>query len=223
MWSEPAKQGLLRHNPRMMLIDVVRRRPRPSASAARSPAGTAPRPTRPGSSSAPNARVITDDGRDVVPGSGEIGRVAVRGPHAGRLLQGPEKTAATFVTIDGDALLDPRRLRRGRGRRHAHACSGRGSVCINTGGEKVYPEEVEEVLKAAPDGARRGGRRRARRALRRGHHRRGRGRCPARPSTTAELDRLGEEPAGLLQGAEAASCPSTPSAGPPTARSTTSG
>ena len=38
---------------------------------------------------------------------------------------------------------------------------GRGSVCINTAGEKVYPEEVEEVLKTHPDDRGRPGRRRA--------------------------------------------------------------
>ena len=60
---------------------------------------------------------------------------------------------------------------------------GRGSQCINTGGEKVYPEEVEEVLKRAPDGRRRGRRRRARRALRRGDHRARRARARRTPST----------------------------------------
>ena len=54
---------------------------------------------------------------------------------------------------------------------------GRGSVCINSGGEKIYPEEVEAALKAHPDGVRRGRRRRARRTL--GRTRR-RGRAAAR-------------------------------------------
>ena len=71
---------------------------------------------------------------------------------------------ATFVDDRRRALLDPRRLRHGRGRRHRSRLLGRGSVCINTGGEKVFPEEVEEVLKTAPDRARRRRRRRARRA-----------------------------------------------------------
>ncbi|MCX7622121.1 MAG: acyl-CoA synthetase, partial [Acidimicrobiales bacterium] len=54
-----------------------------------------------------NARVITDDGRDVVPGSGEIGRVAVRGHTPIGYYKDPEKTAATFVTIDGQTYSMP--------------------------------------------------------------------------------------------------------------------
>jgi len=93
----------------------------------------------------PNTGVFDDDLRPVEPGSGVIGRVA----NAGRLpigyLNDPEKTAATFVEIDG--------------RRHCFTGDlatveadgtiqllGRGSQCINTGGEKVFPEEVEGVL-----------------------------------------------------------------------------
>ncbi len=60
----------------------------------------------------------------------------------------PEKSAATFVTVERPALLDVGRLRGRRSRRHDDACSGRGSVCINSGGEKIYPEEVEAALKA---------------------------------------------------------------------------
>ena len=62
----------------------------------------------------------------------------------------PEKTAATFPVIDGVRWAVPGD--------HAVAEAdgiitllGRGSVSINTGGEKVYPEEVEAALKAHPD------------------------------------------------------------------------
>ena len=60
-------------------------------------------------------------------------------------------------------------------------------MCINTGGEKVFPEEVEEVLKTHPGRRRRRGRRRARRQVRRGDHRRRRARAGRRRSTPPTL------------------------------------
>ena len=82
---------------------------------------------------------------------GEVGKLARRGHIPFGYYKDEEKTAATFLvdpdgkrwvipgdsaTISADGVLE---------------LLGRGSVCINTGGEKVYPEEVEGVLKAHPD------------------------------------------------------------------------
>jgi len=94
----------------------------------------------------PHTKVIDDDGREVEPGSGEVGRVAV----GGRIPLGyhgdPSKTAATFISVDG--------ARYSVAGDHATVAAdgmieflGRGSVSINTGGEKVFPDEVEAVLK----------------------------------------------------------------------------
>ena len=93
----------------------------------------------------PMTGVFDDDLRPVEPGSGVIGRVA----NAGRLplgyLNDPAKTAETFVEVDGKrycftgdlATVEPD---------GTIQLLGRGSLCINTGGEKVFPEEVESVL-----------------------------------------------------------------------------
>ncbi len=97
----------------------------------------------------PNARVITDDGRDVVPGSGEVGMLAVRGLLPVGYYKDPEKTAQTFREIDGVRYSLPGDYATIEADGSLHML-GRGSVCINTGGEKVFPEEVEEVLKTAP-------------------------------------------------------------------------
>ena len=75
-----------------------------------------------------NARVITDDGRDVVPGSGETGRVAVRGYTPDRLLQGSREVGLHVRHHRRRDVLDPRRLRDGRGRRHAHPARSRLGV-----------------------------------------------------------------------------------------------
>jgi fatty-acyl-CoA synthase len=95
------------------------------------------------------ARVITDDGRDVQPGSGETGRVAVRGRCPVGYYKDPEKTARTFIVIDGERYSMPGDYATVEADGTLRLL-GRGSVCINTGGEKVYPEEVEEALKEHP-------------------------------------------------------------------------
>jgi len=147
MWSEPVKQALLAHNPTMMLIDAFSSSEAIGLGQSVSTAGNEAATAR--FSLGDNARVITDDGRDVVPGSGEIGRVAVRGHTPIGYYKDPEKTAATFVTIDGETYSMPGDYARVEAD-GTLTLLGRGSVCINTGGEKVFPEEVEEVLKRHP-------------------------------------------------------------------------
>jgi acyl-CoA synthetase (AMP-forming)/AMP-acid ligase II len=94
--------------------------------------------------------VLKPDGTPVAPGSDETGKVARRGHVPLRYHNDPEKSAATFVTVDGVrwALTGDEAMVEADG---SVKMLGRGSQCINTGGEKVYPEEVEEPLKAHPD------------------------------------------------------------------------
>ena len=82
-------------------------------------------------------------------GSGERGRVAVRGFTPIGYYKDPVKSAATFVEIDGERYSIPGDYATVDADGTVHLL-GRGSQCINTGGEKVYPEEVEEVLKRHP-------------------------------------------------------------------------
>jgi acyl-CoA synthetase (AMP-forming)/AMP-acid ligase II len=89
---------------------------------------------------------VLDPATDV----GAIGRVARAGSVPLGYYKDPEKSAATFVEIDGVRYSIPgdfAQIEEG-GRL---TLLGRGSNCINTGGEKVYPEEVETALKAHPD------------------------------------------------------------------------
>jgi fatty-acyl-CoA synthase len=96
-----------------------------------------------------SAKVITEDGRAVEPGSGEIGRVAVGGFQPIGYYKDPEKTAATFITFEGKRYSCPGDFATVEAD-GSITLLGRGSVCINTGGEKVFPEEVEEVMKTFP-------------------------------------------------------------------------
>ncbi len=147
MWSESVKQGLLKHNPTMMLFDAFSSSEAIGLGQSVSTAGAEAQTAK--FVLGDNARVITDDGRTVEPGSGETGRVAVRGYTPVGYYKDPEKSAATFVTIDGATYSIPGDYATVEAD-GSLTLLGRGSVCINTGGEKVYPEEVEEVLKQHP-------------------------------------------------------------------------
>ena len=97
----------------------------------------------------PHTRVLTDDGRDVEPGSGERGRVALRGRTPVGYYKDPEKSASTFAVIDGVRYSIPGDWAEVEADGTVKLL-GRGSQCINTGGEKVYPEEVEMAIKRHP-------------------------------------------------------------------------
>jgi acyl-CoA synthetase (AMP-forming)/AMP-acid ligase II len=144
MWSAPVKERLLVHMPHVRLIDNF------GSSEAM---GMAQSVTTTDASSATarfavsaHTRVIDEEGRDVVPGSGQIGRVAVRGHQPIGYYKDPDKSAQTFVTIGDDRYSIPGDYA-SVDADGALVLLGRGSVCVNTGGEKVFPEEVEEVLK----------------------------------------------------------------------------
>ena len=95
--------------------------------------------------------VLDDELRPAVPGSGVVGRLARRGHIPLGYYKDDEKTAATFVTAaDGARWVVPGDFAvvEADG---TITLLGRGSVCINSGGEKVYPEEVEAALKSHPD------------------------------------------------------------------------
>jgi fatty-acyl-CoA synthase len=98
----------------------------------------------------PGTRVLTEDGRDVASGSGEIGLLAVTGALPRGYYKDADKTDATFKVIGGVRYSFPGDWARVEAD-GSITLLGRGSVCINTGGEKVFPEEVEEVLKLHPE------------------------------------------------------------------------
>ena len=85
----------------------------------------------------------------MAPGSGQQGVVALRGRGPIGYYKDPEKTAATFRVIEGERWTMPGDFATVAADGTVRLL-GRGSVCINTGGEKVFPEEVEEVLKLHP-------------------------------------------------------------------------
>jgi acyl-CoA synthetase (AMP-forming)/AMP-acid ligase II len=96
-----------------------------------------------------DAIVIDADNQRMKPGTGEVGRIARGGNVPIGYYKDEERTAALFVEVDGRRYVVPGdfALLEADG---AITLLGRGDTCINTGGEKVYPEEVENVLKSQP-------------------------------------------------------------------------
>ncbi|MGD9998052.1 MAG: acyl-CoA synthetase [Ilumatobacteraceae bacterium] len=147
MWNVENKEGLLRHMPHVLLFDSLGSSE--ALGVGRSVSDSGATQTTATFVLGPNAAVFAEDGRRVEPGSGGVGMLAVGGFTPLGYYKDPDKSAATFrtyegrrwsvpgdwATIDADGTIN---------------LLGRGSVCINTGGEKVFPEEVEEVLKTHP-------------------------------------------------------------------------
>ncbi len=147
MWSPDVKRGLLRHLPHAILFDSFGSS---EATGFGVEVTTKDSEVKVGRFRiGPNCKVFTPDGREIPPGSGEAGFVARSGPIPEGYYKDARKSAETFRTIGGVRWSIP-----------GDWCTvnadgtlnllGRGSVCINTGGEKVYPEEIEEALKEHP-------------------------------------------------------------------------
>jgi fatty-acyl-CoA synthase len=147
LWSPAVKQALLRHLPHAVLMD--------SFGSSEAVGFGVELTTRESSVQlgrfriGPNCKVFTPDGREVAPGSGEMGYVARSGPIPLGYYKDEAKTAQTFRTIGGVRWSIPGDWCRVNPDGTLELL-GRGSVCINTAGEKVHPEEVEEVLKLHP-------------------------------------------------------------------------
>jgi 3-oxocholest-4-en-26-oate---CoA ligase len=93
----------------------------------------------------PGARIIDDAGRDVVPGSGQAGMLAAPADDEIGYLGDDAKTAQTFRVLGGQRWVIPGDLASPEAD-GSITFRGRGSRVINTGGEKVFAEEVEQVL-----------------------------------------------------------------------------
>jgi fatty-acyl-CoA synthase len=146
MWSCDVKLGLIERLPGVSLIDTFGSSE--GSGLGRSVMSGSGEAVETGSFSIGNGcKVFTADHIEVEPGSGEPGMIGKSGAIPVGYYKDPEGTETTFPVIDGVRYAIP-----------GDWCVveadgtitllGRGSNCINTGGEKVFPEEVEEALKA---------------------------------------------------------------------------
>ena len=148
MWGNAGKARLLEHAPHAVLIDFLNSSEASGMGRASSSKGRA----SPAASFklGKNAFVIDAANQLVAPGSGIAGRIAVGGNVPLGYYGDAEKTAATFPVINGMRCAVPGdyAVVESDG---SITLLGRGSVSINTGGEKVFPEEVEECIKLLPE------------------------------------------------------------------------
>lgn len=144
-WSAANKARLLAHAPDAVLIDFLNSSE--ASGMGRSVSGRDRAPTSARFRLGDNAFVVDDTMRPIEPGSGRIGRIAVRGRVPLGYRNDPQRTAATFPTIDGVRCAVPGDYATVEAD-GTIVLLGRGSVSINTGGEKVYPDEVEACIKS---------------------------------------------------------------------------
>ena len=94
--------------------------------------------------------VFDDDMEMVKPGSGVVGKIARFGDIPVGYYNDPGKTAEVFITVDGVRYVMPGDFATVEAD-GSITLLGRGSICINSGGEKIFPEEVEAVVRSHPD------------------------------------------------------------------------
>ena len=144
MWSQENKREMMTHLPGVQMADAFGSSEAFGLGASVSAGDKAEGTAR--FALGARAAVFTEDGRRVKPGSGERGFIAVTGPIPLGYYKDEAKTAQTFRMFEGKRWSVP-----GDWAELAADGSlkllGRGSQSINTGGEKVFPEEVEEALK----------------------------------------------------------------------------
>jgi acyl-CoA synthetase (AMP-forming)/AMP-acid ligase II len=147
MWSLEVKKGLLAHMPGAMLNDGF------SSSEALGMGASVM--TKGGEVQTAKfvigerCKVFDENDQPVEPGSGVAGMVAIMGPNPLGYYKDEAKTARTFRTIDGVRYSIPGDWVTVE-TDGSLTLLGRGNACINTAGEKVFPEEVEEALKRHP-------------------------------------------------------------------------
>jgi len=147
MWSVEVKRGLLEHMPGVVLSDGFSSSEAIGMGVSVMAKGVEVQTAR--FMLSDRCRVFDEDDQPVAPGSGVHGLVALGPPNPIGYYKDEAKSARTFKVIDGVRYSIP-----------GDWCTveadgsltllGRGSACINTAGEKVFPEEVEEALKTHP-------------------------------------------------------------------------
>jgi acyl-CoA synthetase (AMP-forming)/AMP-acid ligase II len=150
LFSPAVKDEFFRHFPNLIMTDAIGSsesgnngitRVQPGATAMKG----GPTVTAVGES------VVFDDTLNLVkPGSGVVGKIARSGNIPIGYYNDPKKTAEVFITVEGKRFVMPGDFATIEADGSV-TLLGRGSICINSGGEKIFPEEVEAVVRNHPD------------------------------------------------------------------------
>jgi len=145
MWSAEVKRGLLAHLPHMAIVDSMGST-EGSMGVSITTAENVDSDQTAKFDMNPTTKVLTEEGRPVTPGSGEMGLICNGGMVPLGYYKDEAKSAETFRTFDGVRYSIPGDFATVEAD-GSITLLGRGSACINSGGEKIFPEEVEEALK----------------------------------------------------------------------------
>ena len=143
MWTAEVKEQLLDRIEHVVLLDAIGSS---EGSMGTSIAMKGVPPSTARFTQSPTTKVFMDDGSEVAPGSDEVGMVAAGGLVPIGYFKDEEKSARTFRTIDGVRYSFPGDMAMVAAGGEL-ILLGRGSQVINSGGEKIFPEEVEESVK----------------------------------------------------------------------------
>jgi 3-oxocholest-4-en-26-oate---CoA ligase len=147
IFSPHNKKALLKHCPELMIVDNMASSESSTSAQALINKDTQLEEGAVKMQLTPNAKVFTEDLREVEPGSGVPGFLAISGNLPLGYYKDEKKTAETFITVGGLRYSIPGDWVE----LHADGSLtflGRGNVCINSAGEKIYPDEVEATLKS---------------------------------------------------------------------------
>ena len=145
MWSTEVKRGLLEHLPHMAIVDSMGSTEGSMGVSITTAENINIDQTAKFEMNA-TTKVLTEDGKPVTPGSGEMGLICNGGMVPLGYYKDEAKSAVTFKTFDGVRYSIPGDFATVE-TDGSITLLGRGSACINSGGEKIFPEEVEEALK----------------------------------------------------------------------------
>jgi len=150
LFSQSVKDDFFRHFPNLVMTDAIGSSESGNNGLSMISKDTTAMRSGPTVTSLGDTVVLDEDLRPVQPGSGVIGKIARSGDIPIGYYNDPVKTAEVFVDVDGVRYVMPGDFATVEAD-GTITLLGRGSICINSGGEKIFPEEVEAVVRSHPD------------------------------------------------------------------------
>ncbi len=150
LFSAPVKDTFFEHLPDILITDAVGSSETGNNGMAVMGKGSTAMKSGPTVSVLGETVVFDEELRPVEPGSGVIGKIARTGDIPIGYYNDPQKTAEVFIRVDGRRYVMPGDFATVEAD-GSITLLGRGSVCINSGGEKIFPEEVESAVRSHPD------------------------------------------------------------------------
>ena len=150
LFSAPVKDEFFRHLPDIVIVDAIGSSESGNNGMVTMGKGDTAMKSGPTVRVIGDTVVVDEDMKIVVPGSGVIGKIARGGDIPVGYYNDPVKTAEVFITIDDKRYVMPGDFATLE-EDGTITLLGRGSVSINSGGEKIFPEEVESAVRSHPE------------------------------------------------------------------------